>query len=199
IEAEHVPVAAIHSLLHFLLAVGPAALDGVHLAGSIADDEGGTMIGLSLGDGLDGLSGVGAHSHLSHVHIAVLHGDLGEALLLHLLTGSGKLSHLADVGSLGSLSAGVGVHLGVEDEDVDILTGGQDVVQSAVADVVSPAVAAEDPHGLLVEVLLLGKDLLAVVALRILLQLGNQGSGSSLVGLAVVIGGKISLDGGSLG
>ena len=55
------------------------------------------MIGLGLGDGLQGLGGVGAHGHLGHVHVAVLHGDLAEALLLHLLTGSGELRHLADV------------------------------------------------------------------------------------------------------
>ena len=47
--------------------------------------------------------------------------DLAEALLLHLLTGSGELRHLADVGGLGGLTAGVGVHLGIEDKDVDIL------------------------------------------------------------------------------
>ena len=71
VEAEQVPVAAVHGLLHFLLAVHHAALDAVHLAGAVADDEGRAVIGLGLGDGLDGLRGVGAHGDLGHVHIAV--------------------------------------------------------------------------------------------------------------------------------
>ena len=50
------------------------------------------MIGLGLLDGLDGLSGIGAHGHLRHIDVAVLHGNLAEALLLHLLTSSGKLA-----------------------------------------------------------------------------------------------------------
>ena len=68
------------------------------------------------------------------------------------LAGSRELRDLADVGCLGSLSAGVGVDLGVKDEDVDVLAGGQHVVKAAEADVVGPAVAAEDPAGLLGEV-----------------------------------------------
>ena len=39
VEAEHIPVTAVNSLLHFLLAVDHAALDGVHLARSVADDR----------------------------------------------------------------------------------------------------------------------------------------------------------------
>ena len=75
------------------------------------------------------------------------------------LTCSSELSDLTDAGSLGSLSAGVGVNLGIEYHDVDILTGSENVIQSAEADIVSPAVAAEDPDGLLGEVVLLCQDL----------------------------------------
>ena len=132
----------------------------MHLAGRVANDEGRTLVGLCLLDGLERLSGVRAHGDLCHVHVAVAHRDLGEGLLLGALAGSGELGHLADVRGLGSLAAGIGVHLGVEDEDVDIVVGRQDVIQAAEADVVRPAVAAEDPEGLLGEVALVGKDLL---------------------------------------
>lgn len=54
VEAEHIPVTAVNSLLHFLLAVGHAALDGVHLTGSVTDDEGRTMVSLCLSFYLDG-------------------------------------------------------------------------------------------------------------------------------------------------
>ena len=107
------------------------------------------MISFRLLDGLQGLRGVGAHGDLCHVDIAVGHGDLRQGLRLGFLTGSRELRDLTDVGSLGSLSAGVGVDLGIEDEDVDVFAGGEDMVDAAEADVVSPAVAAEDPDGLL--------------------------------------------------
>ena len=139
--------------------------------------EGRAVIGLRLLDGLEGLRGVGAHGDLGHVDIAVGHGDLREGLRLGFLTGSCELRNLADVGSLGSLSAGVGVDLGVEDEDVDVFAGGEDMVDAAEADVVSPAVAAEDPDGLLGQVGLLREDLsaqLAGVAVAVLLALGLQ-------------------------
>ena len=164
IEAEQVPVAAVDGLLHLALAVGHAALDAVHLAGSVGDDEGRAGIGFRLGDGLDGLRRVGAHGDLGDVNVAVGHGDLRQALGLDLLAGSRELRDLADVGGLGGLSAGVGVNLGVEDEDVHIFTGSEDVVHAAEADVEGPAVAAEDPAALLVEVILLREDLLGHLA-----------------------------------
>ncbi len=82
--------------------------------------------------------------------------DLGQGSSSGFLTGSSELADLTDVGGLGSLSAGVGVNLGVEDEDVDIVAGSQDVIQTAEADIVGPTVAAEDPEGLLGQVILVG-------------------------------------------
>ena len=49
----------------------------------------------------------------------------------------------------GRLAAGVGVDLGIEDQDVDVAAGGDHVVEAAEADVVGPAVAADDPDALL--------------------------------------------------
>src|SRR5699024_10370940 len=193
--AEHVPVAGSHGLLHLGLAVGHAALHTVHLAGSVADDEGGTMVALGLGDGLHGLVHVSAHGDLGNVDVAVAHGDLAQALLADGLAGGGELRHLTDLAGLGSLSAGVGVDLGIEHEDVHVLAGSQNMVQAAEADVVGPAVAAEDPDALLGEVVLLGQDLLAVLAVGIGLQLSDQLLGGGGVGLAVVVGGKLLLDG----
>ena len=56
----------------------------------------------------------GAHGDLRHVHVAVAHGDLGQALLGDVLAGRRELRDLADVGCLGCLAAGVGIHLGIE-------------------------------------------------------------------------------------
>ena len=187
VEAEGVPVAALDSLLHLILAVHHAALDGVHFAGAVSDDQGRTVVSFGFLDGLDGLSGVGAHSDLSNVDIAIGHGDFSEALLLHFLTGSCELCNLTDVGSLGSLTAGVGVNFGIEYEDVDVFAGSENMVNAAEADVVCPAVAAEDPNGLLGEVILLGEDFLDGVAANVSFEVGNQSLGSGLVCFAVVM------------
>ena len=69
------------------------------------------------------------------------------------------------------------------------------MVQATEADVIGPAVAAEDPEGLLGEVSLVGEDRLGSVAAA-LLELGNVGSGSGLGGLGVVDGVDPSLAGG---
>jgi len=136
----------------------------VHLAGGVADYDGGAVIGLSLADSLEGLGRVGAHGDLRHIDVAVGHGHLGQRLGLDLLAGRCELADLADIGGLGSLSAGVGVNFGVEHEDVDVLAGGEHMVNAAVAYIKGPAVAAEYPDGLLVHVILLRHDGLVVVA-----------------------------------
>ena len=153
------------------------------------------MVSLGLGDGLEGLRGVGTHGDLCHVDIAIGHGNLSKALLLNFLAGSRELRDLADVGSLGGLSAGVGVNLGIENKDVDVLVLREDMIHAAKADVVCPAVAAEDPDGLLGQIFLILKDLcrqLAGVAgaagLQALLQSCDVSLGCFLVGLAVFHG-----------
>ena len=108
----------------------------------------GPSIGLGFGERLDALVHVGAHGHRGDVDVAVAHGHLAEVLLGRLLAGGGELGHRAGRGGLGGLAAGVGIDLGVEDEDVDVPVHGQDVVEAAVADVVGPAVAADAPDAL---------------------------------------------------
>jgi hypothetical protein len=43
------------------------------------------------------------------------------------------------------LTAGVGIDLGIEHQDVDVAVLGEDMVEPTGADVVGPAVAADDP------------------------------------------------------
>ena len=82
------------------------------------------------------------------------------------------------------------IHLSIEDHHVDILAGSQKVIQTAEADVVCPAVAAEDPDGLLGNVLLALQDLCRLLAAgsSSLLQLSDQGLCGLVVGLGVVLG-----------
>ena len=101
---------------------------------------------------------------MCNIHIAVGHCDLGEGFGLYLLASRRKLCDLTDVGGLGGLTAGVGVNLGVEYEDIHILSGGKHMVNAAEADVEGPAVAAEYPAALLVEVALIVENRLAGLA-----------------------------------
>ena len=63
-----------------------------------------------------------------------------------------ELGRGAERRRLGLLAAGVRVDLGVEHEDVHVVGQREHVVEAAEADVVGPAVAADDPDGLLHEV-----------------------------------------------
>ena len=106
----------------------------MHLAGGVADNEGRTRIGLGLGNRLDGLVHICAHRDLRHIDVAIAHGDLRQALLGNGLTGSGKLCHLTDIGRLGGLTAGVGIHLGIEDHHIHILALCQHMIQADFLD-----------------------------------------------------------------
>ena len=81
--------------------------------------------------------------------------------LLDRLTCCRKLCNLTDLDSLGSLSAGVGVNLGIEYHNVYVFAGSENVVKTAEADIICPAVAAEDPYGLLGEVVAFSASIFA--------------------------------------
>ena len=129
-------------------------------AGRISKDQGRTRISLCLRDCLECLVHIRTHADLRDIDIAVGHRNTCEILLLGLLTACRKLCDCTGLGGLGGLTAGVRIHLGIEDEDVDILAGCEDVIHAAEADIVSPTVATEDPLALLVEEILLLEDLL---------------------------------------
>ena len=69
-----------------------------------------------------------------------------------VLPADGELRGGAERRRLRLLAAGVRVDLGVEHEDVDVAPAGQHVIEAAVADVVGPAVAADQPDALLHQV-----------------------------------------------
>ncbi len=170
IEVPQVPVAALDGLLLLVLRATHTDLDTVVDAGCVADDERRSVVGLGLLDDVEVLSLAGAHSHLCHIDVAVALGNHTEVFLADLLTRGGEFGDSAGRGGLRALSAGVGVHLGVDDDDVDILAAGQDVVQTAESDIIAPAVAAEDPLALLDEAVAEFEELLADVAAALLQQ-----------------------------
>ncbi len=118
---------------------------------AVGDDERRTVIGFGLDEGLDHLSRVG-QGDVGHIDVAVGHGHHPQILLGHRLAAGGELGHGAGRGGFGGLAAGVGVDFGVEDQQVDVLAGGDDMVEAAVADVIGPAVAADAPDRFLDQV-----------------------------------------------
>ena len=111
------------------------------------------MLGSFL-EALEEVLGIGAKCYFSDVDISVSAEHQAEVLLRCDLARCGKLDGCADRSCLGSLSACVGVQLVVDDENIDVLTGGHNVIKSAIAYVVCPAVSAEHPHCLLGQLIL---------------------------------------------
>ena len=86
---------------------------------------------------------------MSDVNVAVTHSHHAEVFLLRSLAARGEFRDRAGRSRFTCLSAGVGVNFGIYDEYVDVFALSENVIESAVTDVVSPTVAAEDPDGLL--------------------------------------------------
>ena len=112
----------------------------------------GPVVGLGLEKRLRRLRHLGAERHLRDVDVAVHVRQQAQVLLADRLARGGELGRGAERRRLRLLAAGVRVHLGVEDEDVDVAPVRQHVVEPAVADVVRPSVAADEPHALLHEI-----------------------------------------------
>ena len=85
------------------------------------------------------------------------------------------------------MTAGVGIYLGIEYHNIDILAGCQYMVQTAVADIISPAVAAEDPVAAFNEELLLVIQSSAFIAVVfVFFQYSSQRFGTLTGAFAVV-------------
>jgi len=155
------PVTGIHST--FLLDLRFRHVDTMEHTGSIGNDDGRTIVRFSFADRGQRLLAVGTHGNAGDVDVAVAHAHKTEVLLGHAHTVGGKERDSTDRGGLGSLTAGVGVNFSIQHEDVDVAVLGNDVIQTAVTDVVSPSVTAEDPDGFIDEVIFefehLGVDL----------------------------------------
>ncbi len=89
-----------------------------------------------------------AHGDAGDVDRTVADGFHGKIFLAGLLAPGGELGDRAAGSGFRHLAASVGVGFGVEDEDFDVFAGAEDVVEPAEADVVGPAVSADQPDTL---------------------------------------------------
>ena len=143
IETKQRPVAA--GDRQVLLLHAETHVDAVSDALAIGEDQRGTVIGLRLPKRIQRLLRIGAHRDLGHIDVAIGDGLQGEILARDPLPGRREFCDRAKRGRLRGLTAGVGIDLGVEDQDIDVTPGRHDVIEAAKADVIGPAVAADDP------------------------------------------------------
>ena len=120
-------------------------VDAVRNAMAVGDNQGRSGIGLSLDERLERVFVFVTHGDAGNVNVAIGHRDETKILLAHRLAAGGELRHRAARGGFRALAAGVGIHFGVEHENVHVPAAGQHVIQPAVTDVIRPAVAAEGP------------------------------------------------------
>ena len=148
IETVQNGIAAFNSLSLNFLMVRQTALNAVFSTWSVSDDQGWSIVAFSFFEGFQRLSPVRAHRNGSDIDMAVSHRDLTEVFLRGALAAGCELRDRCRLRRLGSLSAGVGVNFGIQNQDVNVQVVRQDMIQSAVADIISPAVAADDPDRL---------------------------------------------------
>ena len=144
IVPEQRPIAAGDGSVLLLHAV--AQIEAVGDAVAVGEDEGRSVIGLGVAQRLDRLLRAAAQRDLRHVDVAIGDGLKRQILARRALAGGGELGRGAERRRLRGLAAGVGIDLGIEHQDVDVAILGEDVVEPAGADVVGPAVAADDPQ-----------------------------------------------------
>ena len=82
---------------------------------------------------------------MGDVHIAVAHCNHAQVFFAVHLTGRGEFGYRADRSRLGHLTAGIRVNFRIEHQNIDIASGSDRVIQPAEADIVCPAVAADNP------------------------------------------------------
>ena len=113
---------------------------------------------LSFGDSFEELVLVSAHSYLSYIDVTVGNSHHAEVLLLGAFAGSSELCDSCSRGSFRGLTAGVGVNFRIENEDVDVVVRSEDMVNTAVTDIVGPTVTTDDPLATFYEELFLSEE-----------------------------------------
>src|SRR5574344_1747694 len=154
VETPQVPVSTLDSLCFLCLALAHCtlSLNAVVDTWSVSNHERWARISLCLSDGLQALSVVSTHSHLSHIHVAISGLHETEVFLSDALTTCCKLSNSTDWSSLGRLTTGIRINFCIEHEDVDVLARSESVVETSVTNIIRCAVTTNNPLASLHEI-----------------------------------------------
>ena len=136
-----------------LLMLEPVAqVVAVRDAMTVGDYERRPGIRLGFHDGLQRLRIFGAHRDLGDIDMAIRHRHEAQVFLRAGFSGRCEFRGGGGGCRLRLLPAGVRVHLGVEHEHVHVGPARQHVIEAAIADVVRPPVAADNPDAFLHQV-----------------------------------------------
>ena len=103
------------------------------------------MISFSFCESFHELVLISTHSYLSYIYIAVGNSHHAKVFLLRAFTSSSELSDSSCRCSFRRLSACVGVNFCIEYENVYVVVSSENMVNTAVTDIVGPAVTTDDP------------------------------------------------------
>ena len=104
-----------------LLAMVVRQIDTMGDTRAVGDDDRDTRVTLSVEEGFQRVNILGAVGDLGDIDVFVVHGDARQILFPVRLAAGRKLGDGAAWRGLGVLAAGVGIDLGIEDENIDVL------------------------------------------------------------------------------
>ncbi len=91
--------------------------------------------------------------------MTIANHNTAQILLIGPAAGSSELCHSAFRCSLGGLATGVGIYFVIDDENVEVFRRCHDMVQTTITDIICPAIAADDPDGLLADVFFVSQEI----------------------------------------
>src|SRR4030042_5749583 len=130
----------------------------------ISDNEGWAWVTFGLYKGFYGLVWICAYGDLCDVDIALYHSQEAEVFFRSGFSRRGKLCHGRSRRCLRHLSACIGVDLRIQNEQVDVDSTCQDVVQTSVPNIVSPSVTSKTPDRFAYKIVRYPQQLFAVIA-----------------------------------
>ena len=149
IVAEQRPIPGLDG--EFLLIQAIFQVVAMRDAVTIGNDERRTGIRFRFQKSLQRLAIVGSHGNARHINGSIRHGQHPEVFLCALFATRREFGDRSTRRRFRHLSPRVRINLGIEHQDVNIAPRRKNVIQTAIADVISPTIAAHQPHALIRE------------------------------------------------
>ena len=167
IVSPQVPVSTFNCSLFFGLRFTHTGFKTVVDTRGISDDKRRTRISLSFAHSLKALSLVGTHSYLCNIYIAISSSNHTKVFFTNTFSGSGEFSNSTDRGSFRSLTTGIRIYFRIENEDIYILTGSDDMVETTITDIIRGTITTDNPLRTFYEVVTEFSNLLAYIAITL--------------------------------
>ena len=123
-------------------------VDAVRDAMAVSDDQRRAVVRLRFQERLQRVLVLGAHGDGGDVNIPVGHCDQPEVFLAERVCRRRRILRRRRAASTSNIARRCWNKLPCREQDLNVATAGQDVVEAAVTNVVGPAVATDDPDAL---------------------------------------------------